>query len=117
MQSQKRRPDPNVEEPIDESTIDRLLLSPSQAFEIGQKLPAANRAQIAKFCYQRVHMWELGLRLAGTCDLATLAMAFGQGAETIFEQSRNIEQTLDAHGNTEKSSKQAPVTLAGPDLK
>ena len=117
MQIPNRLPNPDSGEPLSESSVERLFLTPSQAFDNGLKLPAANRAKIAKFCYQRVHMRELGLRLAATCDMKSLVTEFGKGAETVFKQSRNIERTLDAHRKVEKSSKTPPITLAGPALK
>ncbi|MGB7285902.1 MAG: hypothetical protein WBC71_03130, partial [Salaquimonas sp.] len=41
------------------------------------KLPELQRARIAQFCYSRVHMREMGLRIANSCQLPMLKIAFG----------------------------------------
>ena len=60
------------------------------------KMPELQRARVAQFCYTKVHMRELGLRIAQSCGMRSLQIVFGAGAETIFNQSRNVEATLGA---------------------
>ena len=104
---------PNEENaPIDENQVLKQLLSgPADAIEIGESLPEMQRARIAQFCYNRVHMRELGLRLASTCSLMSLKAAFGRAGEVVFAQSRNVEKTLGALKNTPGSQPPKPVSL------
>ncbi|GEM_PF-1825501 len=93
--------------------MQRIMSNPSDAVEIGSQLPAIQRARIAQFCYGRVHMRELGLRLASTCDLMTLKAAFGRGGEVVFKQSRDVDETLGKLKNSPGSQAPRPITLKG----
>lgn len=93
--------------------MQQILSNPSDAVEIATQLPAIQRARIAQFCYGRVHMRELGLRLASTCDLMTLKAAFGRGGEVVFQQSRDVEKTLGSLKASTSSASPKPITLKG----
>lgn len=93
--------------------MQQIISNPADAVEIGSKLPALQRARIAQFCYGRVHMRELGLRLASTCDLMTLKAAFGRGGDVVFKQSRDVDKTLGKLKNAPGSQSPRPITLKG----
>ena len=50
--------------PTEAELLQQLVYAPADAVEVGKNLPEPQRARIAQFCYNRVHMRELGLRLA-----------------------------------------------------
>lgn len=93
--------------------MQHIMSNPADAVEVGSKLPALQRARIAQFCYGRVHMRELGLRLASTCDLMTLKAAFGRGGEVVFKQSRDVDKTLGKLKNAPGNQSPRPITLKG----
>ena len=91
--------------------LGQLMSGKRDAAEIAQELPETQRAQIAQFCYQRVHMRELGLRIASTCNLMTLRSAFGRAGDVVYAQSRDVEKTLGALKNTPGHQIPKPITL------
>ena len=93
--------------------LQQIISNPTDAVEIGSKLPVLQRARIAQFCYGRVHMRELGLRLASSCDLMTLKAAFGRGGEVVFKQSRDVDKTLGKLKNSPGTQTPRPITLKG----
>ena len=107
----------NVAEPApvlsENEILGQILSGPADAVEIGEALPEMQRARIAQFCYNRVHMRELGLRLASTCGIVSLRNAFGRAADVVFEQSRDVEKTLAKLKNSPGSQPQKPITLKG----
>src|SRR3954470_4041717 len=46
------------------------------------------RARLALFCYGRVHMREIGLAVAATCELGSLIDAGGQAGQTLYMLAR-----------------------------
>lgn len=112
----------NVDQPIEadalseQDILGQILSAPKDAVEIGETLPMLQRARIAQFCYNRVHMRELGLKLASSCDLMTLKAAFGRAGDVVFEQSRNVDQTLGALKNTPGNQPPKPVTLKNVEI-
>ncbi len=99
-------------QPLSESEVlGQILSAPKDAVAVGETLPMAQRARIAQFCYNRVHMREMGLRLAATCDLMSLKAAFGRAGEVVFKQSRDVEETLGALKNSPGNQPPKPVTL------
>lgn len=116
MQAEKKIEEMSVSSapaPSQAEVMQQLMSNPADAVEIGSKLPALQRARIAQFCYGRVHMRELGLRLASTCDLMTLKAAFGRGGEVVFKQSRDVDKTLGKLKNSPGSQTPRPITLKG----
>ena len=99
--------------PTEAELLQQLVYAPADAVEVGKRLPELQRARVAQFCYNRVHMRELGLKLASTCDLMSLKAAFGRGGEVVFKQSRDVEKTLGALKNTPGSQSPKPISLQG----
>ncbi len=67
------------------------------------KLPELSRARLAEFCYHRVHLRELGLRIAASCQLQTLQIVLGANAALVLEQAADVEKfvsDLDSSGTT-----------------
>src|SRR5680860_203748 len=84
-----------IDDAINIQSLFELNSAPTKdALEVASQLSANQRARIAQFCYSKVHMRKLGLNIAATCNLIELQEVFGAGARTIFEQSRNVENTL-----------------------
>jgi hypothetical protein len=54
------------------------------------ELPAAERANLALFCYQRAHLREIGLAIAATCDQWSLVNAAGRAGDVLFANSRSL---------------------------
>lgn len=107
-----RIPEQEQESTFSDSEVLSQLLSGSQdAVEIGKSLPEAQRAKIAHFCYNRVHMRELGLRLAATCGMVSLRNAFGRAADVVYKQSQDVDKTLSKLKNSPGSQSPKPVTL------
>ena len=94
-----------------QSLLELKDAEPKDAIQIAEGLPQLQRAQIAKFCYSRVHLREMGLRIAKTCEMPALLRVFGSGAGAIFRQSRNVADTMEKlnHVKGQHSSKQ--ITL------
>lgn len=95
----------------EQEVLQQILSGPSDAVAIGEGLPEMQRARIAQFCYNRVHMRELGLRLAASCSLMSLKAAFGRAGEIVFKQSRDVDQTLGELKNSPGNSSAKPITL------
>ena len=52
-------------------------------------LSAAERANLAAFCYARTHLHEIGLAIAALCDLRELLDAAGTAGSVLYAQSRS----------------------------
>lgn len=99
--------------PIDETALLGLQNSnPSDAAQIAANLPPAQKARLAQFCYGKGHLHELALRIASTCDQQTLINVFGRAGKTVFEQSRNADETLGRMKGRHALYEPKPVSLA-----
>ena len=85
--------------------------NPKDVAHIIASLSPQHCAQIAKFFYGKVHMRELGLRLAARCQLVHLRNVFGAGAETVYRQSRDVSNTLASLQRDNRSHEQKSVSL------
>ncbi|MEM9330302.1 MAG: hypothetical protein AAGA53_03185 [Pseudomonadota bacterium] len=112
MMLANKKTESHVEHVVSENEVlGQILAGPADAVEIGQSLPEMQRARIAQFCYNRVHMRELGLRLASTCGIVALKHAFGRAADVVYEQSRDVDETLGKLKNTPGNQPPKPITL------
>ena len=101
-----------VDDAIDIQSLFELNKAPTKdAMEVAAQLSGNQRARIAQFCYARVHMRKLGLNIAATCDLIELQEVFGAGAQTIFNQSRDVENTLSELHKSQWQYIKKPVSL------
>lgn len=100
---------------VDESYVSELSNNSStfdDRMEEVLKLPELQRARVAQFCYSRVHMREMGLRIANTCQLPMLKIAFGAGAKVVYDQSRDVEKTMESLNQHSGNRGPKTVTLA-----
>jgi len=69
-------------------------------------LTLAQRANLARFCYRKSHLREVGLAIAATCDEPSLVSAWGQSlGHALYCQSHNASDPLHI------SRARAPITL------
>ena len=62
---------------------------PKRAGEEVAALSAAERANLAAFCYARAHLHEIGLVIAADCGLRELLDAAGTAGSVLYAQSRS----------------------------
>jgi len=81
----------------------------SSVGEIVDSLSAGERAQLAVFCYGRVHLNAIGLAIAARCDLdhLTAAAHSATAGRTIYDQSRDNSTT-----ERPMPGRRAAITLA-----
>ncbi|HEX2552161.1 MAG TPA: hypothetical protein VHL98_00570 [Microvirga sp.] len=76
--------------PVPLDTLGRLYRGgPHVLDETLARLSDVERARLALFCNARRHLRELGLKIAATCDEATLVRAAGSAGSILFLQSRS----------------------------
>lgn len=99
--------------PIPEDILGQMHeANPADAAEVAAKLPEAQRAQLAAFCYERRHLHHLGLVIASTCGQLALRKAFGLAGDVVFKQSRKPDETVAKERRNTNSAPPKPVTLA-----
>jgi hypothetical protein len=82
----------------DQVVSDELILRLVQASvprvpEVVAGLTLAQRANLARFCYRKVHLHRIGLAIAATCDQSALINAWGTAlGRALFAQSREPAQ-------------------------
>ena len=99
--------------PIAEPLLGKLLrTSPPEAVEVAKELPEPQRARLAAFCYNKRHLYALGLMIASTCKRSALVKAAGSVGDAIYNQSRDLDKTLSAELHPPGSRPRKPITLA-----
>jgi hypothetical protein len=74
---------------VSEDVVGRLYRSNGR--EVDQILAdfsEEQRARLALFCYGRVHMREIGLAVAATCELGSLIDVGGHAGQTLYMMAR-----------------------------
>ena len=63
----------------------------NRAGQLVEGLSAAQRANLAVYCYHKAHLHRIGLAIAATCERSALELTLGRtlGAK-LFEQSREL---------------------------
>lgn len=69
--------------------------NPADAALIASTLPQVQRAQLAAFCYKRMHLSHLAILIAASCDRQVLVAAMGTAGDVLFEQSRDPKKAID----------------------
>jgi hypothetical protein len=73
--------------------IGRLNECPTHGIDdLVSRLPESDRGTLAMFCYGRVHLHDVALAIAATCDVNALVLAGGQPGAFLFEQSRKAPE-------------------------
>jgi hypothetical protein len=81
--------DPALDCPVPPETVGRLIRSdPDGAAYLLDGIPEATRARLAVWLYGRSHTYELGIRVAATCEGATLRRAAGLVGTVLYDLSR-----------------------------
>lgn len=90
--------DPAIDCPIPPETVGRLIKAdPESTTYLLDGIPEATRARLAVWLYGRSHTHEIGIRVAATCEGATLRRAAGLVGNVLFDLSRK-PQAARAHG-------------------
>lgn len=81
--------DPAVDCPVPPETVGRLIKAdPEGAAYLLDGIPEATRARLAVWLYGRSHTHEIGVRVAATCEGATLRRAAGIVGNVLYDLSR-----------------------------
>ncbi|MFK7903351.1 MAG: hypothetical protein AB8B49_10980 [Nitratireductor sp.] len=103
-----------VDDSIDMQALFELNNAPTKdALDVASSLTGLQRAKIAQFCYARNHMRTMGLHIAATCEMPELLHVFGAGAQTIFNQSRDVQSTLDSLQKSQNIKKPVSLRVVG----
>jgi len=98
---------------ITEPLFNQLLrTTPPEAVEIAKDLPEPQRARLAIFCYNKRHLYALGLMIASTCNRSALVKAGGSVGDAIYNQSRDPDKTLSAEHHPPGSRLPKQISLA-----
>jgi hypothetical protein len=86
----------HISESALEQLIGRLYSSHGQSLaEFVSTMPQENRVDVAVLCYGRVHLREIALMIAATCDRVALIEAAGKiMGDILFTQSRQTSSPL-----------------------
>lgn len=87
---------PDIPEGALEQVIGRLYSSHEQGLaEFVSAMPEEDRVNVAVLCYGRVHLREIALMIAATCDRVALVEAAGRiMGEILFTQSRQTSSPV-----------------------
>lgn len=106
--------DPTAECPLPPDALGRISRAdPETVSAMVCEIPEATRARLAVYLYGRSHTHELGIRIAGTCDGATLRRAAGIVGNTLYDLSRR-PYAPPSYGSQRTHS--ARISLGGPRL-
>ena len=72
-----------------------------EMYDAALLLEPFQRAMMAQYYYQRVHLRELGLRISATCEFHVLQRVFGSAAEIIYEQSEKYIASPEVEAGAE----------------
>ncbi|MBE7245837.1 MAG: hypothetical protein INR63_12860 [Actinomycetospora chiangmaiensis] len=103
--------DPALDCPIPPETVGRLIQSdPETATYLLDGIPEATRARLAVWLYGRSHTYEIGIRVAATCEGATLRRAAGLVGNVLYDLSRKPKA---ARGHNPRSGSAGRISLGG----
>ena len=107
--------DPAQDCPVPLETLSRLGRTPPDAIpEMVAGIPEAVRARLAVYLYGRSHTYELGIRIAATCEGNALRRAAGLVGSTLYGLSRQ-PYAAPSYGSA-RTGGGARISLAGPRL-
>ncbi|GJD49044.1 hypothetical protein OPKNFCMD_1773 [Methylobacterium crusticola] len=104
--------DPSAACPVSLEVLGQLSRAdPRRVPDIVADIPEATRARLAVYLYGRSHTHELGIRIAATCEDATLQRTAGIVGSSLYAQSRK-PYVLPAYG-TSHAAPRRKVSLGG----
>jgi hypothetical protein len=75
--------------PVPDEVLKAIMhATPAEAMTISRLLPERQRAQLALFCYERVHLRDTGCAIAVACDTSELVRVGGMAGEALVVQRR-----------------------------
>ena len=96
--------DPANDCPVPPETVGRLIQSdPAGAQYLLDGIPEATRARLAVWLYGRSHTHEIGIRVAATCEGATLRRTAGLVGNVLYDLSRR-PYAAPSHGTRSGSA-------------
>ena len=73
--------------PVSDEVLGTIMrATPAEAMTISRLLPERQRAQLAIFCYERVHLRDKGCAIAIACDNHELVRGGGMAGEALIIQ-------------------------------
>lgn len=97
--------------PVALDLVARLMRAEADAVAgLLDAVPETTRARLAVWLYGRSHTHELGVRVAGTCEGATLRRAAGLVGNTLYDLSRRPYET-PGHGLARSAGRK--ISLGG----
>ncbi len=80
------------DQPVPADFAERLYRAgEGRARELVAGFSAAQRANLALYCYQKAHLHRIGLAIASTCERSTLELTWGRAlGNALYEQSREL---------------------------
>ena len=98
--------------PVPLDLVARLMRTEADAVpDLLDAIPETTRARLAVWLYGRSHTHEIGVRVAATCEGATLRRAAGIVGNALFDLSRRPYEAPN-HGTVRTGPRQ--VSLGGP---
>lgn len=89
MAKPRKLSDEDQQRTVSEDVVGRLYRSNGRDVDqILADFSEQQRARLALFCYGRVHMREIGLAVAATCELGSLIDAGGHAGQTLYMMAR-----------------------------
>lgn len=103
--------DPALDCPVPPDTLGRIAKAEPDALpSLVDGIPEATRARLAVWLYGRSHTHEIGLRVAATCEGASLRRAAGLVGNVLYDLSRR-PYAPPSHGTRAGSS--GRISLGG----
>ncbi|MHB2209459.1 hypothetical protein [Methylobacterium sp. CM6257] len=103
--------DPALDCPVPPETVGRLIKAdPEGTAFLLDGIPEATRARLAVWLYGRSHTHEIGVRVAATCEGASLRRAAGLVGSALYDLSRR-PYAAPSHGMRGGSANR--ITLGG----
>ena len=88
---------------VSDELIGRLCsASESIIVDLLDRFSPEERANLARFCYQKAHLHQMGLLIAATCELSVLVQALGTTVgQSLYTRSReHAPQTSRSPGHS-----------------
>jgi hypothetical protein len=103
--------DPALDCPVPSETLGRITRAePATVPSLVDGIPEATRARLAVWLYGRSHTHEIGVRVAATCEGASLRRAAGLVGNLLYDLSRR-PYAPPSHGT--RAGQHGRISLGG----